>query len=245
MSKIAVGPGEEEERPVGRLGLVAATSRLFFTLMRDYLGIGRRRRAIPITDRAGLEQFLETRASLVAQTSLYGYLRTRAGTRYRELFESDVFLVSINLAKWHIWLACLSDLAVFAGGLLRRHPEADDEAVGGLIAGAVAAILERTGVPDDADAEFPAHADRVRARIAATAWNEVSDDGGPFSESPAALYRWAPVIDDLKQLDEEIVRNSVRFRWQEIRRDLRRDLQVDDVMTAGPPETMPAEPAPT
>lgn len=221
-------PGDDPvSAPTGRLDLAARTARLFFRLMHDYLGIGRRRRAVAITDRTGLEAFLETRASLVAQTSLYGYLRTRAGTRYRELFESDTFLVSINLAKWHIWLACLSDLAVHAGGLLRRAPGADEETVGRLIAGAVDAILERTGHPGDADDDFPTHAARVRARIAATVWAEVTDDGGPFSESPAALFRWAPVVDDLKQLDEEIVRNSVRFRWKEIRDDLRRDLRIE------------------
>jgi hypothetical protein len=40
------------------------------------------------------------------------------------------------------------------------------------------------------------------------------------------------VIENLKELDEEIVRNSVRFRWQEIRRDLRRNLNAEAVLRA-------------
>jgi hypothetical protein len=39
--------------------------------------------------------------------------------------------------------------------------------------------------------------------------------------------RCAPVLDELKQLDEEIVRNSVRFRWQQVRRDFARFLDAD------------------
>jgi hypothetical protein len=42
--------------------------------------------------------------------------------------------------------------------------------------------------------------------------------------------RWAPIVENLKELDEEIVKNSVRFRWQEIRRDLRRNLDAGAVL---------------
>jgi len=42
------------------------------------------------------------------------------------LFETKEFLRSINIAKWQIWAACVSDLAVFSGGLLYREmPDAD------------------------------------------------------------------------------------------------------------------------
>ena len=34
-------------------------------------------------------------------------------------------------------------------------------------------------------------------------------------------------------LDEEIVRNSVRFKWQEIRRELRAKLDADAVLARG------------
>jgi len=38
------------------------------------------------------------------------------------------------------------------------------------------------------------------------------------------------VTEELKVLDEEIVKNSVRFRWQEIRRALRDDLDATHVL---------------
>jgi len=203
-----------------------------WSALRDYFGSIGRRRDEPVNSPEGLSRFLDTRASFVAQTSLYGYLRTRAGMIYPQLFDDDVFVRSINIAKWHVWLACLSDLAVYAGGLLARQSPALAPEVGALLRGVVGAILEEKGVPPDADSEFAAHAERVLGRIAASDWTRVSDDEKVFSESPTALVRHAPVVENLKELDEEIVRNSVRFRWQEVRRDLRRNLEPDAVLQA-------------
>jgi hypothetical protein len=198
--------------------------------LRDYFGSHSRRREEAVTDRAGLKHFLETRASYVAQTSLYGYLRTRAGMIYPQLFDDDAFVGSINIAKWQIWLACLSDLSIYAGGLLTRGSPAMAPKVGVLLQDVVTAILNDTGTPADAGGEFAAFASQVQTRLAGCDWARVTDDEKPFSESPAALIRWAPIVENLKELDEEIVRNSVRFRWQEIRRELRRQLDPEAVI---------------
>lgn len=200
--------------------------------LRDYFGSLGRRRAEPINDRAGLRRFLDTRANFVAQTSLYGYLRTRAGMIYPQLFDDDEFVKSVNVAKWHVWLACLSDLSVYAGGLLAAQSPARASTAGALVQETVAAILHDTGTPPEAGAEFAAHAERVRNRLATCDWANVTDDETPFRESPGALIHWAPIVENLKELDDEIVRNSVRFRWQGIRRDLRRDLNADAVLQA-------------
>lgn len=196
-------------------------------MLRDYFGIGSLVRQKPIADGAALRQFLESRASFLAQTSLYGYLRTRAGMKYPALFDDDAFVVSIDIAKWHMWLACLSDLTVYAGGLVARRSPMPHSRLDALMKSLLDAILDDTGHPQGADDEFPAHAERVRERIRATRWHTVSDDGECFTESPDALVRWAPVVENLKRLDEEIVRNSVRFHWQEIRRDLRKYLDAE------------------
>jgi hypothetical protein len=105
-----------------------------------------------------------------------------------------------------------------------------------LVSAAVEAILSEVGVPAEAGAEFPEHAARVRARIALCDWSAVADDESAFTESPAALVRYAPVTDELRQLDEGIVKNSVRFRWQEIRRELRETLDAARVLTEGSSE---------
>ncbi len=205
------------------LGAIAAS-------LRQQFARGFRRRPEPVVDRAAFRRFLHTRSNYMAQYSLYGYLRTRTGVRFPELFNDDDFVRSINIAKWHVWLACLADLAVYAGGLVLQRAHAPASSVGELVSAAVDAILSEVGVPADAGGEFPEHATRVRARIALCDWGSVADDESAFSESPAALVRYSPVTDELRQLDEEIVKNSVRFRWQEIRRQLREILDAERVL---------------
>src|SRR5690606_4725844 len=104
---------------------------------------------------------------------------------YPELFENDGFVELLNAAKWRVWLACLSDLGAFSGGLLARRgmPE---ERVGMLMRRLVDQALAKTGIPAEADEGFAEHAQQVRARVARTVM--APDAGG--------------------------VRGSVRFRWQ-------------------------------
>lgn len=201
-------------------------------LRRWYL---RWRRLEPVRDIAALRLFLQTRASHVAQMTLYGYLRTRAGTRFPELFENDAFVASINIAKWHVWLACLADLAVYAGTLLRRNAGTSPEEVGALMRKLVEEILAETGTPADAGPQYGAHVQRVRTRLALCEWSAPEDGGTAFTESPEALVHWAPIVDDLKALDAEIVRNSVRFRWHEVRRDLSHNLDPAAVLASAAP----------
>lgn len=198
--------------------------------LREHFSAGRQHRSTRIADPAGLQRFLETRASHVTQTALYGYLRTRAGARYPELFANDEFVRSIDIAKWYIWLACLSDLSIYAGGLVAHRAGAGQAEVGRLMVTVVDAILAGTGVPKGAGGEFASVAQRVQARVRLCNWSSITDDETSFTESPTALIDRAPVIEDLKRLDEEIVRNSMRFRWHEVRRDFRRDLDAKAVV---------------
>ena len=200
------------------------------SVLAEYLGARRAGRKRAVADAASLARFLDTRASHVAQTTLYGYLRTRAGARYPELFENDAFVVSINHAKWQMWLACLSDLAAYAGGLLAHRSPGGAAAGGAVVRRSVDAILEGAGRPDDAGPRFDEGVEALRERLGRCDWSALGDGEAAFTASPEALVRHAPIIPELMALDEEIVRNSVRFRWREVRRDLRAALDADAVL---------------
>ena len=203
------------------------------SVLTEYLGAGRAGRRRALANPAELKRFLDTRASHIAQTTLYGYFRTRAGTRHAVLFDDDAFVVMLNRAKWQMWLACLSDLAVFAGGLLAHRSRAGPAAAGELVGRLVDEILERTGTPDDSGPSFAEGAETVRERLRRCEWHALADDESAFTASPDALVRHAPIMPELMALDEEIVRNSVRFKWQEIRRELRAKLDADAVLGHG------------
>ena len=123
-------------------------TRSYWQMLGDYVGIGKSKKNEVIVDRDSLAIFLGTRASHVAQTSLYGYLRTRAGTRFPEMFENPDILQSINIAKWHIWLACVSDLGLFAGQCMYQSGKLDEAGGNELVAALMAIIGIAWGIKD-------------------------------------------------------------------------------------------------
>ena len=60
-----------------------------------------------------LEKFIQEKSAWVSQVTLYGYLKTRMGTRYVLHFENDIFMESVNLAKWNMYSVALQDLTLF------------------------------------------------------------------------------------------------------------------------------------
>lgn len=202
-------------------------TRDYWQMLGDYVGIGRHRKQEPISDPEALAHHLSSRASHVAQASLYGYLRTRAGTRFPVMFENEDIVKSINIAKWHIWLACLSDLCVFTGQCLLHSDSIDEDRVRELIPAALRRALDEAGVPEEAGPDFADAREQVLQRIDTCDWHKPRDDDTIFSRSPDALYYWAPIADELKERDEAIVRNSIRFRWIEVRRRTRKLLDPD------------------
>ena len=68
-----------------------------------------------------LETFIQTKSAWVTQVTLYGYLKTRMGTRYVLHFENDEFMSSVNLAKWNIYAVALQDLTFFTFSYLKAN----------------------------------------------------------------------------------------------------------------------------
>lgn len=177
-----------------------------------------RRDSGPIDTVDALRRFVSTRSAFVAQKTLYGYLKTRMGTRYPSMFEDDVFVASIDIAKMHVFAACLSDLSIYAvSRALRDVPSIEVHRV-------LAESCFEAGLADNA-----AQADRVAAfsveearteferRLAFVDWRAGAQGPAHFTVSPAALVEWAPIAPELKKHDTEIIENSIRFTWRDIR----------------------------
>ena len=194
-----------------------------------YTGFGNQKSNKVISSPEALAQFINSRASHVTQTSLYGYLKTRAGTRFPELFENPDIMISINIAKWHIWLASVSDLSVFTGLFIYKSGLIKPVEIESLLSTTLDRILLETKIPAEAGEDIKTAIEKVQHRVSTCDWTQDREDDAIFSQSPEALYYWAPIADELKQRDEEIVRNSVRFRWIEVRRSARRLLDIESL----------------
>ena len=75
-----------------------------------------------------LKIFIQERSAHVTQTTLYGYIKTRIGSRYALMFEDKVFSESINIAKWNIYMSALSDctLYVFSNLINKKNLKQND-----------------------------------------------------------------------------------------------------------------------
>jgi len=51
-------------------------------------------------------------------------------------------------------------------------------------------------------------------------WNNYCNDL-PFNPSALSLYKWAPIADELKQLDRKIVLNSVILKWDIVKKEFK------------------------
>ena len=183
----------------------------------------------PIQTVDGLVEFVQTRAAYVAQTSLYGYLKTRMGTRFRQIFEDEKFLPSINNAKWRTYAACLSDLSIFATATAGIENGLSDREITDLARYCFETAVRQTF--DDAEAgrirdEIAARFDE---RISSVVWHDAAAGEKAFTSSPLELINSAPIAEEFKQLDKEIVTNSIRFRWRDVREQLRKRIEREAI----------------
>lgn len=183
----------------------------------------------PIDTCQRMFEFVSTRAALIAQKKLYGYLKERMGTRYPKMFDDEQFVGSINIAKMHVFAACLSDMTVHAVAQLTTDPRLDRPACRRMALQCYreGMAMNAQEVPDAAAAE--AWLSAFEGRLDGIHWGNIAAGASAFTESPKALVKWAPVADELKEHDREVVENSIRFAWNEIRQDLRERLDATAV----------------
>lgn len=213
---------------------------VFWRKVQLFMPFSTRWREEPLDKVESASRFVSARAAFVAQTTLYGYVRTRAGTRYTALFDDDLFVQSLNIAKWQIFLSCTADLAGFVAASVCAGTDRETEArlALALFRGALADYPE----PEGAGPDWTEEVRRAETRLQ-LAQPEISDAEAAFRASADALVHWAPISEELKVLDEGIVRNSIRFKWREVRERAAALLQAEAVLQDFRPAAAGASPA--
>ena len=187
-----------------------------FSALRNKLGFAPRPVLNSLT---ALIDFTARQAAYVSQVTLFGYIKTRAGTSWPKLFEDDTYLVSLRTARSHFFAACM-----FIGARLSAL-QAEKLAIY-----LVEVVLMHHHDEDIDPTAFDSVIVRTRRRAAVMAWEEAATSALAFVSSADAFMRWAPVTDEFKALDEEIMRNSLHLRWIGIRRDIKETLNVQEVL---------------
>jgi len=174
-----------------------------------------------ISDLDELEKFIQTKSAWVTQVTLYSYLKTRMGTRYVLHFENDKFMGSVNTAKWNIYSVSLQDLTFFTFSYLKVNFNYQDTYKAKEI---FSKILD-----DEISNKMPLNLIEetkkdFNDRLQNIDWDKYCNDI-PFNPSALSLFKWAPIADELKELDRKIVLNSMILKWDIVKKEFKERLQ--------------------
>ena len=162
-----------------------------------------------------LENFIQTKSAWVTQVTLYSYLKTRMGTRYVLHFDNDVFMSSLDIAKWNIYSVALQDLTLFTFSYLKvnfnyQNIDQSKEIFSKILENEISNKMP-VDIIEEAKKTF-------NERLQNTNWETYYKDL-PFNPSALSLYKWAPIAEELKTLDRKIVLNSMILKWDIIKKE--------------------------
>ena len=164
-----------------------------------------------------LESFIQSKSAWVTQVTLYGYLKTRMGTRYVLHFENDKFMASVNLAKWNMYAVALQDLTLFTFSYLKTNLNYQDiDKAKEIFLKILDDEIVNKMPPDIIEEAKKNFNERLRNINWKTYYNDL-----PFNFSALSLYRWAPIAEELKKLDRKIVLNSVILKWDIVKKEFK------------------------
>ena len=162
-----------------------------------------------------LEKFIQTKSAWVTQVTLYSYLKTRMGTRYVLHFDNDVFMSSLDIAKWNIYSVALQDLTLFTFSYLKvnfnyQNIDQSKEIFSKILDDEISNKMP-LDIIEEAKKTF-------NERLQNINW-EIYYKDLPFNPSALSLYKWAPIAEELKTLDRKIVLNSMILKWDIIKKE--------------------------
>ena len=169
-----------------------------------------------------LEVFIQKKSAWISQVTLYNYLKTRMGTKYVLHFDNEKLLGSINKAKWNIYSIALQDLTFFSFSYLYVYSNYQELNQAKKIYENILDDETLNGMPVDVIEKSKKSFDTRLQKIDwKTHYNSL-----PFNDSALALYEWAPIADELKILDRKIVLNSMILKWDNIKKEFEKLINI-------------------
>ena len=175
-----------------------------------------------IKNNQDLAEFIQKKSSWVSQVTLYGYLKTRIGTRYVLMFDDEIFLSSINKAKWNIYSVALQDLTFYTISYLNVFHNYNTTSTAKEIYEEIINNEIKNGMPEEVALRGK---NKFQERLDKIDWKKYYNSW-PFNESALALYEWSPVAKELKTLDRKIVLNSMILKWENIQDEFAKLIRI-------------------
>ena len=161
-----------------------------------------------ISSKGDLQNFVQERSAHVTQTTLYGYLKTRIGTRYQLMLDDEKYSGSINIAKWNIYMSSLVDLTFYVFSYLINEKNLKENDSKEIFLNIINGEKEN-GLSEEI---YNKTKETFLKKYVSVNFNKYYLEN-PFEDSCFALYHWSPIADELKILDKKIVLNSMSLKW--------------------------------
>ena len=169
-----------------------------------------------------LKNFISKKSAYVSQFTLYGYLRTRmGGINFYKSLNDLPFNTSVNIARWNIFLVAVQDLLLFTFSYIYNKQDRSIISNASLFFKKILEEQQPYGLEDELKNKSM---NEFEERIKKVNWH-MCYKTKPFEKSCEALFTWAPIADQLKDLDKEIVINSMDVQWQNVMIDFVKLLQ--------------------
>jgi len=169
-----------------------------------------------------LTLFIQKKSAWVSQVTLYNYLKTRMGTKWVLHFDDEIFLASINKAKWNIYSIALQDLTFYSLSYLSVFNNYQEIDKANDIYDKILTKEMENGMPEEIILRAK---EKFRERLNKIDWNTYYKSW-PFNESALTLYEWAPIAEELKVLDRKIVLNSMILKWDNIKDEFKKLISI-------------------
>ena len=161
-----------------------------------------------INSKEYLQKFIQQRSAHITQNTLYGYLKTRMGHKFTIMVDDEIFSKSINIAKWNIYMAALTDCTFYIFSYLMNEKSLKVNDSKEIFLNIIDKEKEN-GLSE----EIHGRAKEIFLKKYETIDFRKYYIDDPFNDSCIALYNWSPVADELKILDKKIVLNSMSLKW--------------------------------
>jgi hypothetical protein len=201
-----------------------------------------RLRPAPIDTAGALRTFLEERASLIAQKCAIDYCRGKTGLASYALFTEKPFLDALDVCRWETFATVLGDLLLVVEGHLR--PQVAAEQRHHLTAALIdlhSAVFASLPLPAYRTQGWDDVTELFINRLRAAGLGNPAQALDVADHSAKRLFDTLPIHINMRELDEEPVYGSVRFRMIAVSQEMRRRFapaQLVRELLAGQKETL-------
>ena len=122
------------------------------------------------------------------------------------------------MAKWAIYVVSLMDCTFFCFSFLHKEKKFMNTDMVNQIFFEIINNEKASGMDLDA---YENATKEFNSRLTSINW-ETYYNTNPFEKSALALYKWAPIADELKKFDKQIVLNSVFLKWNNVQKDFKK-----------------------